>query len=208
MSWTSRRSAASSPRFRRRWRSARSPSPTAPASKASSPNPAPQQARRISPISAAGAPISKDANADRLRSLVPASATVTKAAPPRLRARAADAVERMVRTLTGRRARKDGGSASPENRFEDCKAAIAELTRAKAAAESANEAKSRFLASVSHEIRSPLNSIYGYAQLLERSNGNDAVQAARVIRRSAEHLTNLVEGLLDISRIEIGRAHV
>src|SRR3546814_8664606 len=134
-------------------------SPTAPASKASSPNPAPQQARRISPISAAGAPISKDADADRLRSLVPASATVTKAAPPRLRARAADAVERMVRTLTGRRARKDGGSASPENRFEDCKAAIAELTRATAAAESANEAKSRFLASVSHEIRSPLNSI-------------------------------------------------
>ncbi len=83
-------------------------------------------------------------------------------------------------------------------------AAEAELLRARAAAEAANEAKSRFLASVSHEIRSPLNSIYGYAQLLERSNGSNAVQAAKVIRRSSEHLTNLVEGLLDISQVESG----
>ena len=81
----------------------------------------------------------------------------------------------------------------------------ARLQRAKEAAESANAAKSRYLVSVSHEIRSPLNSIYGYAQLLERG-GNDVtpVKAARVIRRSAEHLTNLVEGLLDISQVENG----
>jgi len=84
------------------------------------------------------------------------------------------------------------------------KAAQAELQHAKAVAEAANEAKSRFLASVSHEIRSPLNSIYGYAQLLERSNGSNALQAAKVIRRSSEHLTNLVEGLLDISQVESG----
>lgn len=81
---------------------------------------------------------------------------------------------------------------------------VAELKRAREAAEAANEAKSRFLASVSHEIRAPLNSIYGYAQLLERSNGSDAVQAAKVIRRSSEHLINLVEGLLDISQVESG----
>ncbi|MBW4330564.1 response regulator [Stakelama sp. CBK3Z-3] len=80
----------------------------------------------------------------------------------------------------------------------------AELQRAKATAESANLAKSRFLASVSHEIRSPLNSIYGYAQLLERDDGVGAVQAAKVIRRSSEHLSNLVEGLLDISQVESG----
>lgn len=111
----------------------------------------------------------------------------------------------MARGLAGRRARTGrDAAATPENQFAACEAAIAELQRAKAVAESANEAKSRFLASVSHEIRSPLNSIYGYAQLLERSNGNDAVQAARVIRRSAEHLANLVEGLLDISQIEAG----
>lgn len=81
---------------------------------------------------------------------------------------------------------------------------IARLTAAKSAAEAANEAKSRFLASVSHEIRSPLNAIYGYAQLLERNDGRDALQAARVIRRSAEHLSHLVEGLLDIAQVEGG----
>ena len=81
----------------------------------------------------------------------------------------------------------------------------AKLQQAKEAAESANDAKSRYLVSVSHEIRSPLNSIYGYAQLLERGGGDvTPVKAAKVIRRSAEHLTNLVEGLLDISQVENG----
>lgn len=82
--------------------------------------------------------------------------------------------------------------------------ALAQLRAAKEAAEAANEAKTRFLASVSHEIRSPLNAIYGYAQLLERNEGRDALSAARVIRRSAEHLSHLVEGLLDIAQVEGG----
>jgi len=79
-----------------------------------------------------------------------------------------------------------------------------ELQRAKEAAEAANAAKTRYLVAVSHEIRSPLNAIYGYAQLLERDGAIPPAEAAGVIRRSAEHLTNLVEGLLDISRIESG----
>jgi signal transduction histidine kinase len=79
-----------------------------------------------------------------------------------------------------------------------------ELTRAKQAAENANLAKSRYLANVSHEIRSPLNAIYGYAQLFERGDGVNAREAARVILRCSEHLTNLVEGLLDISQLEFG----
>ncbi len=76
--------------------------------------------------------------------------------------------------------------------------------KAKEAAEAANAAKSRYLAGVSHEIRSPLNAIYGYSQLLERDASIDPQEAGRVIRRSSEHLTNLVDGLLDISRIESG----
>lgn len=80
----------------------------------------------------------------------------------------------------------------------------AELQRAKEAAEAANAAKSRYLQGVSHEIRSPLNAIYGYAQLLDRDRGVSSQDAARVIRRSSEHLMNLVEGLLDIARIENG----
>ncbi len=80
----------------------------------------------------------------------------------------------------------------------------AALTRAKEAAEAANLAKSRYLVGVSHEIRSPLNAIYGYAQLLERGAGIAPREAGTVIRRSSEHLTNIVDGLLDISRIESG----
>lgn len=81
---------------------------------------------------------------------------------------------------------------------------IAGLIHDKEVAETANAAKSRYLASVSHEIRSPLNAIYGYAQLVEREDGVNPKEAARVIRRSAEHLTSLIEGLLDISQIESG----
>lgn len=83
-------------------------------------------------------------------------------------------------------------------------AADADLAARLIAAEAANEAKTRFLASVAHEIRSPLNAIYGYAQLIERGEGRDALGAARVIRRSAEHLAHLVEGLLDIAQVEGG----
>ena len=106
----------------------------------------------------------------------------------------------------GRRAKRDRQAATGMPR-----AAIAvdttigdELRRAKDAAEAANAAKTRYLVAVSHEIRSPLNAIYGYAQLLEREGAIPPAEAGSVIRRSAEHLTNLVEGLLDISRIESG----
>jgi signal transduction histidine kinase len=82
------------------------------------------------------------------------------------------------------------------------------LRTAKQAAESANDAKTRYLVGVSHEIRSPLNAIYGYSQLLEREGVVKPAEAARVIRRSSEHLANLVEGLLEISRIESGQVSV
>ena len=78
------------------------------------------------------------------------------------------------------------------------------LRHAKETAEAASLAKSRYLVGVSHEIRSPLNAIYGYAQLLERDIGISPQDAGSVIRRSSEHLTNIVDGLLDISRIESG----
>ncbi len=83
-------------------------------------------------------------------------------------------------------------------------ATLAELERAKLSAEAANEAKTRYLVAVSHEIRSPLNVIYGYAQLLERDDSLSGAEVGTIIRRSAEHVTNLVEGLLEISRIESG----
>ena len=80
----------------------------------------------------------------------------------------------------------------------------AALDKAKAVAESANTAKSRYIVGVIHEIRAPLNAIFGYAQLLERASTLRPADAVRVIRRSAEHLSNLVDGLMDISQIETG----
>jgi signal transduction histidine kinase/purine-cytosine permease-like protein len=82
-----------------------------------------------------------------------------------------------------------------------------QLQKAKVAAESANVAKSRYIVGVSHEIRAPLNAIFGYAQLMERNPALPAHRqdAVRVIRRSSEHLSTLVDGLLDIAKIEAGR---
>ncbi len=83
----------------------------------------------------------------------------------------------------------------------------AALQKAKEAAEAANFAKSRYLVGLSHELRTPLNAVMGYAQVLERDAGLGAQRArsVKVIRRSAEHLSGLIDGLLDISKIEAGR---
>jgi signal transduction histidine kinase/CheY-like chemotaxis protein/purine-cytosine permease-like protein len=86
----------------------------------------------------------------------------------------------------------------------------AALQRAKDVAESASLAKSHFVTSINHELRSPLNAILGYAQLLERDPATleRRMDALRIIRRSGEHLAALVEGLLDISRIEAKRIDI
>ena len=84
----------------------------------------------------------------------------------------------------------------------------AALQKAKEVAEAANIAKTRYIVGISHEIRTPLNSIFGYAQLLERGAAGPSDNAIRVIRRSAEHMANLVDGLLDISKIENGMLHL
>lgn len=93
------------------------------------------------------------------------------------------------------------GVAAPD---ADPAARVAALEQARAVAEAANQAKTRFLMGLSHEIRTPLNAIHGYAQLLERGAAIAPAEAGRIIRRSSEHLADLVEGLLDISRIESG----
>ncbi|MGA0569812.1 ATP-binding protein [Variovorax sp. VNK109] len=79
--------------------------------------------------------------------------------------------------------------------------------QARSAAEHANHAKSRYISAISHELRTPLNSILGYAQLM----GEDASvpphrkHAVNIIRRGGEHLLSLIEGTLDIARIEAGK---
>ncbi len=86
----------------------------------------------------------------------------------------------------------------------------AALQQAKETAEAANRAKSRYVVGLSHELRTPLNAVLGYAQILERDETIPAPRqsAIKVIRRSADHLSGLIDGLLDISKIEAGRLQV
>ncbi|MBU1395897.1 MAG: response regulator [Gammaproteobacteria bacterium] len=81
------------------------------------------------------------------------------------------------------------------------------LQQAKLVADQANQAKSRYITSISHELRTPLNSILGYAQILDQDESipPQRRQAITVIRRSGDHLLSLIEGTLDIARIESGK---
>jgi signal transduction histidine kinase/FixJ family two-component response regulator len=81
------------------------------------------------------------------------------------------------------------------------------LQRAKQVADQANQAKSRYISAISHELRTPLNSILGYAQLMgeDPSIPPHRRQAVSVIKRGGEHLLSLIEGTLDIARIESGK---
>jgi signal transduction histidine kinase len=83
------------------------------------------------------------------------------------------------------------------------------LRQAKAAAEEANEAKSRFLAHMSHEFRTPLNAIMGFSEIIRNKVLGDSVSTAYTtyadhIHRSGEHLLNIVNDILDMAKIESG----
>ena len=85
-----------------------------------------------------------------------------------------------------------------------------DLQNAKQAADSASQFKSTFLASMSHEIRTPLTAIIGFADLLARPTLSDADRQnfLQKVRRNGSHLLNIINDILDLSKIEAGRMEI
>ena len=81
------------------------------------------------------------------------------------------------------------------------------LQQAVIAADAANRAKSEFLANMSHELRTPLNAILGFTQVMSRENSltRENQQNLTIINRAGEHLLNLINDILEMSKIEAGR---
>ncbi|ASJ74216.1 ATP-binding protein [Granulosicoccus antarcticus] len=84
------------------------------------------------------------------------------------------------------------------------------LQKAKELAEQANQAKSSYVAGMSHELRSPLNGILGYSQILlhDESLSDKQRSAVQIIHRSGEHQLDLINELLDLARIEADRVRL
>src|SRR5262245_56455380 len=90
------------------------------------------------------------------------------------------------------------------------KAHEAELERARDAAEEASRAKTEFLANMSHELRTPLNAVIGFADILSGELFGKLSEAryreyARLIHESGKHLLNVVNDILDMSKVEAGK---
>jgi two-component system sensor histidine kinase/response regulator len=115
--------------------------------------------------------------------------------------------ERMEQKVADRTAELTEANEQLTSEIAERKRIEAQLWQAKEDAEAANRAKSAFLANMSHELRTPLSAIIGFAQLLQRHQATprEHQEYLHIMTRSSEHLRDLINGVLDMSKIEAGR---
>jgi len=103
---------------------------------------------------------------------------------------------------------------SLESRASELEAIVAartaELQKARAEADAANSSKSMFLANMSHEIRTPLTAIVGFADLLDDDDADEGSRrdSVETIRRNSNHLMEIINDILDLSKIESGEMKI
>lgn len=113
----------------------------------------------------------------------------------------AEVLARIEHQLTIQRLKKQLMDRNTELQQE-----IIERKKAEEAAAAASLAKSQFVANMSHELRTPLNAILGFTQVMSRDSllSHENIENLRIINRSGQHLLELINDVLDLSKIEAG----